>query len=651
MSQFSLDEIMVCPRLPSLPAVAVRLLELTSDPDVAISDIAKLVQQDQALAAKVLKTVNSSFYGLSSPCGSIDRAMGYLGLNTVKSLVLGFSLVEASSAADEGVFDMDAHWRRAIIGSTGARVLAKAVGGVDPEDAFTASLFQDMGMLACYVTMKAQYISAIEGVPHRSLCKQERELFGFDHTQVGAALASRWKLPKEVSEAIRCHHDPDGCTSEHRDLARLVSVGAMICACMDHDAPSSSVSKLERVMGEYYGARAPSAKAVLEEAGETATTLAKMFEQDIGSIPNAGQLIAAAQEKGVEHQLSMQRQADALAREAMVDGLTQIANRKRFDAELERAYDAFVSQSTPFGVLFFDADKFKSVNDTYGHAAGDVVLIELARRATEIVGDDGIVARYGGEEFAVIVEGHDIDWCADLAERIRVSLCSTPFDLRSVEGVPDELAVTASIGVSSTDAGNPNRLSSGAQIVHEADECVYAAKADGRNNVKVYGRYSQVTIASTREDEAPLGMMPKAAGVKRGRVERILLVEDDALAATLVISLLKRRGNIEVEWVKSGTEACSLIEQGSLDGDNAPKLILCDFSLPGCNGHEVLRVAQDKASVRDIPFVMLTGNNDEHMREESLRRGATQFIHKDEFCADVNRWLGELIRVHAKTAA
>jgi len=186
MQQVDLQEVLSCSTLPSLPAVAARLLELTSDPDVELSKIAELVQQDQALSAKVLKTVNSSFYGLGSPCGSIDRAMGFLGLNTVKSLVLGFSLVEMTDGAEAG-FDIDAHWRRAIIGATGARVVAERVGGLDIEEAFTASLFQDIGMLACFAAMKLRYVNAIKEAPHNEVCGVERDAFGIDHAQVGGA--------------------------------------------------------------------------------------------------------------------------------------------------------------------------------------------------------------------------------------------------------------------------------------------------------------------------------------------------------------------------------------------------------------------------------------------------------------------------------
>jgi diguanylate cyclase (GGDEF)-like protein len=552
--------------------------------------------------------------------------------------VLGFSLVETTQNADG--FDLEQHWRRALIGATGARLVAKSVGGFDPDEAFTASLFQDLGMLAMYVSLKKDYGSAIAGVPHRSLCKQERDVFGFDHTDVGAGLAKMWKLPGEIREAIEFHHTPEDCDSEHKQLVKLVAIGSRICDCLDPDAPSSAIKTLERLGNQWFGLSREKLQPLLEEVGDTAKMLAKFFSQEIGDMPSSQELMAKAQEQGIEHQLSMQREADELAREALVDGLTQIANRKRFNAELKRVYNAFVSDDKGFGIIFFDADRFKGVNDTHGHAAGDAVLIELARRATEAVGVQGVVFRYGGEEFAVIVEGLDLGTCKQIAEKIRVSFDERDFDLTGVEGAPDSLHVTASIGVSSTDAGSVSRLSSGEQVVHEADECVYAAKSDGRNNVKTFGQFSQLTLS---QGEVKTGQNTPNTDSGDAKGPRILLVEDDALAATLVISLLKRRGKVEVEWVKSGTRACSIIEAGELKGDRHPCLILCDFNLPGCNGHEVLRVAKSSDDTREVPFFMLTGTNDSHMKDESFRRGASQFIHKDQFCADINRWLNEVV--------
>src|SRR5690606_19284567 len=91
-----LDEVLACRSLPTLPAVAVEMLRLLRDDNTTLKQIAKLVRREQGLATKVLRTVNSPLYGLRQPCRSIDRALAYLGLSAVKSIVLGFSLMECA---------------------------------------------------------------------------------------------------------------------------------------------------------------------------------------------------------------------------------------------------------------------------------------------------------------------------------------------------------------------------------------------------------------------------------------------------------------------------------------------------------------------------------------------------------------------------
>src|SRR5262245_29063791 len=118
MAPRALENVLACPNLPTLPGVAMRVLELTRDPGTSINKIAQVVQNDPALTAKVLKTVNSSYYGLAQPCPSIARAMGILGLNTVKAIVLGFSLVDTTKrAGPDDRFDLAAYWRRAVYGA------------------------------------------------------------------------------------------------------------------------------------------------------------------------------------------------------------------------------------------------------------------------------------------------------------------------------------------------------------------------------------------------------------------------------------------------------------------------------------------------------------------------------------------------------
>ena len=181
--------------------------------------------------------------------------------------------------------------------------------------------------------------------------------------------------------------------------------------------------------------------------------LAGILDQKIGEIPDAATILAKANEQLVQQQLEaqqeaaqLQSQAQALQAQTLTDTLTGVANRKRFDQEIARSFDRSVTQKSPLAVLFVDADKFKSINDTHGHQAGDAVLVELAKRMDELVTGVGIVCRYGGEEFAIIVPKCSTVKATRLAELIRKTIAGHPFDLSDVQGAPATLSVTASIG-------------------------------------------------------------------------------------------------------------------------------------------------------------------------------------------------------------
>lgn len=640
MSQSLFEEVLSCPTLPSLPVVAMQVLELTSDPDVPLKKIAECVQRDQALAGKVLKTVNSSFYGLSTPCGSIDRAMAFLGLNTVKSLVLGFSLVDVTRAAGGEGFDLMAHWRRAIVGAVAAREVARLTGAADPDEAFTAGLFQDIGVLACFVSMKGRYAAVVAGQQHAKWPDLEREAFRFTHGEVGEALAKKWKLPAGIVAAVTGHHTPDRAAKEHADLTRIVALGSMVGSVLSSESPTPTAKQIESKGQAWFSQRAPDTDELLRRASDDAKVMAKMFGQNIGQIPDPSVLLAQAQEMGLEHQIELQRQADSLAREATTDGLTGLANRKKFDAELERAYQESSTLGRKLGVIFTDADRFKSVNDNYGHGAGDAVLVELARRIQNAVGLAGVVARYGGEEIAVVLPGIGIDSAAVLGEKIRAEVAAEPFDLSGVEGAPATLTVTVSVGVSATDADKPERLQSVQQLLHEADACVYDAKRAGRNRV----------FSHRPADERPVVPTNSTPATGADTV-RILFVEDDPLAATLITTLLKRQKAVSIQWVESGTRART--EIGKMEAGEVPPVdvFLVDLNLPGTSGYDLLRIVRGSEKLKGRPFLVLSGEEEAAARAECKRLGATEFIPKQEFVTDIGRWVGLILRGQNAKAA
>src|SRR5262249_52924578 len=143
MSMITLEQVVGCPTLPSLPAVALQVLKLAANPNVQLDEIAEIIQNDPALAARILKTVNSSFYGLSNPCPTIRRALSYLGLNAVKSLVLSFSLADWANAGQKPANPQDM-WGCCILSAAVSRRLATLLNVADPEEAFLAALMQDI---------------------------------------------------------------------------------------------------------------------------------------------------------------------------------------------------------------------------------------------------------------------------------------------------------------------------------------------------------------------------------------------------------------------------------------------------------------------------------------------------------------------------
>ncbi|WP_051570186.1 GGDEF domain-containing protein [Cryptosporangium arvum] len=164
---------------------------------------------------------------------------------------------------------------------------------------------------------------------------------------------------------------------------------------------------------------------------------------------------------------------------AITDTLTGLRTRRFFEENLALEAERAARFGSPMGVLLVDVDHFKTVNDRYGHKAGDTVLREVARRLRECARAGDVVARYGGEEFALLVAPTDRAGAARLGERLRDAVGGESFRLDD----RTELLVTASIGV----ALLPDHAATPDELTVRADQCLYRAKNAGRNRVVVAG--------------------------------------------------------------------------------------------------------------------------------------------------------------------
>jgi diguanylate cyclase (GGDEF)-like protein len=178
---------------------------------------------------------------------------------------------------------------------------------------------------------------------------------------------------------------------------------------------------------------------------------------------------------------------------ARMDGLTGLTNRRAFDEALEREFGRSRRAAAPLSLLLVDVDHFKAFNDTYGHPAGDECLKTIATVLRDTLNRPAdLIARYGGEEFAAILPDTDAGGAVAVAEAIRRGVRDLALPLASV----DAGLVTASVGVSTWPGGDaPGSVD---ELVAEADEALYAAKAAGRDRV-VASRSSQAQAATGGE--------------------------------------------------------------------------------------------------------------------------------------------------------
>ncbi len=225
--------------LPSLPETYARLQQVLRDPDGSLADAAAVIEQDLAMSAKVLQLVNSAFFGLFRHIESPSRAVNLLGLDTIKSLVLGVGVFTDMKAVSSKSFNVKTLWSH----SMATAAFAKQIALQETEDremidhAFVAGLLHDVGKLLLFSRMPEEYEQVVRMATEAScsLMEAEHEIFGLSHGDVGGYLIGLWGLPGPVVEAITFHHQLHRYPDPSLGPALIVHVADYISYRIDPD--------------------------------------------------------------------------------------------------------------------------------------------------------------------------------------------------------------------------------------------------------------------------------------------------------------------------------------------------------------------------------------------------------------------------------
>lgn len=208
--------------LPTLPTVYMRLNRLLQSSKSNTTQIAKIIESDQAIASKVLRLVNSSFFGFSRRVTQISHAVVLLGFNAIRNAVLSISVFESFENNRRSQFDRREFWKHSIATGILARTLAKELKVGNEEEAFSGGILHDLGKLVLdqYLSKKFELVLQASKEQNCTILEAERLVLGTDHCEIGEYLTERWSLPHVLVEMVALHHSP----SVIRSNPQLVSV-------------------------------------------------------------------------------------------------------------------------------------------------------------------------------------------------------------------------------------------------------------------------------------------------------------------------------------------------------------------------------------------------------------------------------------------
>ncbi len=197
-------------RISSLPEIYFKINEVLNDPNSSFADIADVISVDTSLSARLLKIVNSPFYGFPSEIDSISHAVSIVGTRPLRDLALATTVISYFKGIPQDQMDMNSFWRHGITCGIAARAIAIYNREVNPELFFLAGILHDIGRLILFEKLPdaAEKIMARFKGGNKPLYQVEKEILGFDHTEIGAALLETWGLPESLREIIAFHHDP-----------------------------------------------------------------------------------------------------------------------------------------------------------------------------------------------------------------------------------------------------------------------------------------------------------------------------------------------------------------------------------------------------------------------------------------------------------
>lgn len=271
--------------LVSFPDVALRIGDMIDDGNSDAARIAAVIEQDPALAATLLRIANSALYGSSASVDSLAKAFMRIGAREIRELTLGICATRAFAGVPNEIVTVRDFWRHSLLCGSAARVVARTLRLREAGMVFTAGLLHDVGHLVMFNQLPQPSLEALalcrDELDGENLHVAEREVLGFDHTDVGRELGVRWRWPSSLTDCIAAHHDPFG----HPDAGKaavLVHVANSLATRVELGLDTEEIAPEEAAPVDprawaALGLEADAVPPMLEEIAQASAGMAELF--------------------------------------------------------------------------------------------------------------------------------------------------------------------------------------------------------------------------------------------------------------------------------------------------------------------------------------------------------------------------------------
>ena len=600
-------------KLPTLPGVAMQILQAMGRETPNIRELSEIISSDAPLSARVLKMVNSPFYGLSNKITSVHQAMVYLGLNTIKNLALSFSLIKTFEHKSKLSFDYVQFSKDSLIGAIAAKLITEKVNRQHGENAFFLGLLQNIGMLILAESMPEKYeevimeIKSSEGSWH----EVESKILGINHMEVGHYVTHAWGLPATITVPIGFHHVPEQLTRFSDDigsLTKILHLSSLYIRLFNGSDNKSDYAEIEKCVQVYELDSVIENSAVIEAITEGIKNIFPIFEIQIDARKYIDIIETTKNElthlsNHLLNQLHSQTQClNQLKQQISLDGMTQLFNHKCFLEILRQEIGRASRYKTPLSIIIADLDHFKSVNDFFGHQAGDHALKCVSSHLKKLLRESDHIARYGGEEFAIILPMTILKDAIRAAERLRKSIES-----QKIVYQERSISITMSFGIASLES---NRAIDVDGLIKMADEALYDAKNTGRNKCCHYKLQNP-------ENKPPT---------------IVLVIDDEEVVLVTVTKMLERLG-YSVMATKSCQEADNLLHEKGIKID----MVIMDMVMPDMRPDQLLRSIRECHA--EAKVVLSSGYDSKGVNINDMRKNTDGFLQKPYRLSELSRIL------------